>query len=73
MVDNFTNISSTNNHLSHQIIEHDKNTTNDVENPGPGLERAQNVVLLILTLFIMQCLSFVLRYDSFSIIRKQYI
>ena len=53
MVDNSTNISSTNNHLSHQIIEHEKNTTNDVENPGPGLERAQNVVLLILTLFIM--------------------
>jgi hypothetical protein len=44
MVDNSTNISSTNNHLSHQIIEHEKNRTNDVENPGPGLERAQNVV-----------------------------
>ena len=34
----------TNNHLSPQLIEYNKKTTTyDVENPGPGLEQAQNV------------------------------
>jgi hypothetical protein len=35
----------TNNHLSPQLIEHNKKktTTYDVENPGPGLGQTQNV------------------------------
>ena len=32
----------TNNHLSHQLIKHKKNTmTYDVGNPGPGLRESQ--------------------------------
>ena len=41
MVNNSTNINKINNHLSPQLIKHKKNTTYDVENPGPHLGRAQ--------------------------------
>jgi len=42
MVNNFTNINKTNNHLSPQAIKYgEKNMTNDDENPGPGLGKAR--------------------------------
>jgi hypothetical protein len=42
MVNNFTNINKTNNHLSPQSIEHKKKTMiYDVGNPGPSLGQAQ--------------------------------
>ena len=43
MVNNFTNIYNTNNHLSPQLTEHEKDTTYDTENPGSGLGQAQKM------------------------------
>ena len=40
MINNSTKINKTNNHLSHLIIGHEKTTTFDVGNPGPGLVQA---------------------------------
>jgi hypothetical protein len=44
MVNKSTNINKTNNHLSPQIIEHNKTTSYDVVNPVPGLGQAHGVV-----------------------------
>jgi hypothetical protein len=41
MVNNFTNINKTSNHLSPYITEHKKETTYDVGNSGPDLGQAQ--------------------------------
>ena len=41
IVNNFTNINKTNNHLSPQIIEYKKITKSDVRNPGSVLVHAQ--------------------------------
>jgi hypothetical protein len=41
IVNNAININKTNNHLSHQIIEHKNTMTYDVGNQGPGLRQEQ--------------------------------
>jgi len=40
MVNNFTNINKANNQLSPTPIEHERTTTYDVGNQGPGLGQA---------------------------------
>jgi len=46
MVNNFTNINKTNNHLSPSVTEQKETMTYDVGNPGPGLRQATQVAEL---------------------------
>ena len=52
MVNNSSNIIKTNNHLSPQLIEHEKKTmTSDIGNPGPGMGDAKHFACLSADLF----------------------